>query len=201
MLTKKHKLILGISLITAILIFSGFKLATDWPENKDIRKMEKRASKVWTPSQISLEKLTTLKFTSKSKHKSVYQISCEGQFLGYGYIARVFTCRPGGCSGNSSGQTGKGYEYFDYFMLLNKQLKVKHLEVLTYNATHGYEITSKNWLKQFIGYKGKNSMNYGEDIHAISGATISGNSITNDVKNTISKLRKALKKTNNKAFK
>jgi len=43
-----------------------------------------------------------------------------------------------------------------------------------------YEICSKNWLKQFIGYQG-NPLRYKADIDGISGATISANSITSDI--------------------
>ena len=61
--------------------------------------------------------------------------------------------------------------------MIYKILKVK---VLDYQSEYGYEICAKNWLKQFIGKKGC-EVNYGNDIDAISGATVSGNAIVTDV--------------------
>jgi Na+-translocating ferredoxin:NAD+ oxidoreductase RnfG subunit len=47
--------------------------------------------------------------------------------------------------------------------------------VLEYTSDHGYQIANKGWLKQFE--KGT-SFSVGENIDAISGATISVKSIT-----------------------
>jgi len=50
---------------------------------------------------------------------------------------------------------------------------------LIYREDYGGEIGSKRWLKQFIGKKPSDKLRYEEDIIAISGATISANSMTN----------------------
>ena len=45
-----------------------------------------------------------------------------------------------------------------------------------------YEISSKWWLSQFIGKKAGKDMKYKENIDALSGATISAQSITESLK-------------------
>ena len=72
------------------------------------------------------------------------------------------------------------FEYFDYNLYYSNELKVIKAVVTAYRSTRGAGICSKGWLKQFEGYDGK-PMKVGEDIQAISGATISANSITNDI--------------------
>lgn len=72
------------------------------------------------------------------------------------------------------------YELFDYFILYDLELVIKSVKVWKYRSTNGGAITGKRWLKQFIGYKG-GLLKYGKDIQALSGATISGNSIVDDV--------------------
>jgi len=61
------------------------------------------------------------------------------------------------------------------------QKTVQLVEVYNYQATHGYEITAKGWLKQFVGYSAKDTLLVNKDIDGISGATISVFAITEDV--------------------
>ena len=49
---------------------------------------------------------------------------------------------------------------------------------MIYREDYGGEIGSKRWLKQFIGKKASDKIEYEKDIIAISGATISANSMT-----------------------
>lgn len=73
------------------------------------------------------------------------------------------------------------FEYFDYFILFDSNLGVKKIRVYNYQATHGHEVGGKGWLKQFVGYKGDEKLEYGKNIDSISGATISANAITYNV--------------------
>jgi Na+-translocating ferredoxin:NAD+ oxidoreductase RnfG subunit len=72
------------------------------------------------------------------------------------------------------------YEKFDYFFLTDKNASILLVKVWQYRSTHGGAIAGKRWLKQFIGYTG-GAIEYGKDIQAISGATLSGNSIVHDI--------------------
>lgn len=83
------------------------------------------------------------------------------------------------------------FDYFEYVVIIDSNLNITKTKVLVYNSSHGYEITNKRWLKQFNG-SGK-TFNYGKNIDAVSGATYSGESITNDI-NTINQIAKHLKR-------
>jgi len=98
----------------------------------------------------------------------------------YIYVGRVNSCRAGGCS--LSGKAGLGApEYFDYYILFDKNKKVQAVKVFNYQATHGHEIAAKGWLKQFVGHDGSESLRVDKNIDAISGATISVYAITRDI--------------------
>ena len=62
---------------------------------------------------------------------------------------------------------------------------IKKVKVLIYREDYGAEIGSTRWLKQFIGIKKNESLNYSEDIRAISGATISARALTIEVNNLL----------------
>ncbi len=102
-----------------------------------------------------------------------------GDSLLYIYIGRVNSCRAGGCSIDNHNTE---YEFFDYFIVFNSNLSVKYVNVFNYEATHGQEITARGWLKQFVGYTSGKPLQPGKNVDAISGATISVNAITEDVK-------------------
>ena len=75
------------------------------------------------------------------------------------------------------------FDNFDFMVLLDADNKIKLVRVLIYRENYGGEIGSKRWLKQFIGMT--KPKNY---VDAISGATISVNSM----KYSINKLIKSL---------
>jgi hypothetical protein len=121
----------------------------------------------------------------------LYKIVLNNNLIGFAYTRRVLSCRNGGCNGPlSSAESSVSHEYFDYFALLNSQYSILEIKVYNYAATHGQEICSKAWLKQFRGFDGSKQLRYGKDIDAISGATISGIAITEDVGNAVITLRK-----------
>jgi len=81
------------------------------------------------------------------------------------------------------------YDYFDYLICLDSELTIQKVSILKYRSEHGGEIASKKWLAQFIGYS-EGELRYKKDISAISGATISAGSITEDIPKVIALLRK-----------
>jgi hypothetical protein len=99
----------------------------------------------------------------------------------YVYLGRVKTCRAGGCSINRNQGNDKESEFFDYFILFDSTCKVQQVRIYNYQATHGQEITSKNWLRQFKNYTGEKELMAGKNIDAISGATISVDAIISDI--------------------
>ncbi|WP_298478517.1 FMN-binding protein [uncultured Maribacter sp.] len=92
----------------------------------------------------------------------LFKIKQNNVVLGYGYL----------------GETASMKRMFDYLILFNADLSIKKAKVLIYREEHGRQIGSQRWLKQFIGLTIKDSPIYEENIDAISGATISANSMT-----------------------
>ena len=99
----------------------------------------------------------------------------------YVFVGRVNSCRAGGCSISGNTPANMESEYFDYCIFFDSAKTVKQVDVFNYQATHGYEITAKGWLKQFAGFSGKDSLEVNKNIDGISGATISVYAITSDV--------------------
>lgn len=106
------------------------------------------------------------------------------------YIGRVNACRAGGCMDPSvTAIPGEEFEYFDYFILYDSTYAVQEVKVFNYQATHGHEITSKNWLKQFKKYDGSKRLVTGKNIDGISGATVSVEAIVYDIEQKTNLLR------------
>ena len=120
---------------------------------------------------------------------------------GYVYSGRVYSCRAGGCgddAGRESVPVDDDYEYFDYFIIFNKDLSVNKVRVYNYRATHGQEVGGKGWLRQFANYRGEEKLEYGKNIDALSGATISANAITYNVQESVRFINLLLKTMNGK---
>jgi Na+-translocating ferredoxin:NAD+ oxidoreductase RnfG subunit len=83
--------------------------------------------------------------------------------------------------------SGKGrFEEFDFMIIYNMKYEIELIKILVYRSAYGSEITAKRWLSQFY-FKQRDSLKYGSDIQAISGATVSASSLTENV-NRINKL-------------
>lgn len=128
--------------------------------------------------------LEEISFNSKTQPEiqgKFFRNKSEVSDVKYVFVGRVNSCRSGGCSASGNLQANTESEYFDYFILFDSSKAVKQVEVFNYQATHGYEITAKGWLKQFTGFTEKDTLVVNKDIDGISGATISVFAITGDV--------------------
>ena len=121
----------------------------------------------------------------------IFSIQSDDLILGYVYVTRVNSCRMGGCS-IMPGEGAIEFEYFDYYFITNSSGEVLTVKIFNYQATHGHQVMSKGWLKQFIGFNGSQNLIYGKNIQAISGATVSAKSIIDDIKNAEEQIRKLL---------
>ena len=73
------------------------------------------------------------------------------------------------------------FHMFDYYILFDNEAEILKVEILHYRENYGAEICGKRWLKQFAGIDTKNSQAYHNSVDAISGATISVNSLKYDL--------------------
>lgn len=113
-----------------------------------------------------------------------------GPHTKYVYVGRVNSCRTGGCSIDN--ETYGNSEYFDYFILFDSLANVELVRIFNYAATHGHEVMAKGWLKQFVNYNDKTELAVGKEVDTISGATISVNAITEDIRERTNLLGKYL---------
>ncbi|HCY81395.1 MAG TPA: FMN-binding protein, partial [Xanthomarina gelatinilytica] len=74
-------------------------------------------------------------------------------------------------------------------VLLDAELVVLNAKVLVYREDYGGEIGSKRWLKQFVGKTQNDDLRYGDNIMAISGATISVRSMIAAMNNLLQSLK------------
>ena len=160
-----------ILIICLISVAGAEALATDfYPADKALGQLQK-ALKV---KEIELSEPNDLGEISESgKRVVVYLFSAGAE---YQNCLAVFT-------------EAKGrYDMFDYLVICNNEAVVQTVKVLKYRSERGGEIASKKWLAQFENYS-KGNLYYGEDISAISGATISAMSITRDIPKVVQLLR------------
>ena len=125
---------------------------------------------------ISRNTVSLLKLDAECTHspliKNVYRVKQNGEPTGYIVDAQ-----------------GKGrYDLFYYVIYYTADLQIEWIRITGYFSNHGGQISSKNWLKQFIGFKG-GELNYGNDIQAISGATKSATSITKGITEITNQLK------------
>lgn len=64
-------------------------------------------------------------------------------------------------------------EWITYALAVNADGSVRSLDILEYRETHGFEVRTASWRRQFAGRRGDTPFHFGEDIKNISGATLS----------------------------
>jgi len=152
------------------------------------KKIDKQIVKLW--------KVKDAQFELIPKQHLFYKLQENDTLLGYLAIKTANGCTVAGCSGEQKDTSinqadDAEYEDFTYMVLYNKQHVVEKVSILEYNSTHGFEICSSAWLKQFKGYHG-GSLKVGKNVDGISGATISANSLTLDLELTHDLLKEAI---------
>jgi Na+-translocating ferredoxin:NAD+ oxidoreductase RnfG subunit len=115
------------------------------------------------PIFVSTEVKETLPL--KITETNFFKIKNEANLVGYYYLGKAF------------GKT----DYFDFMVILDKELNIEKVKVLIYREERGGEVASNRWLNQFKGKSKNENIEYQKDIAAISGATISAKSMTNEV--------------------
>lgn len=147
------------------------------PKNiqKRVNKEIKAAFNVETFAftEFSIPTDVAAQLPSKFKENNFFKIDVEGKLIGYAYFAKA------------PSKTAQ----FDYLVLLDKDLFIVKTKVIAYREEYGGEIGSKRWLKQFKGKTKGDNLKMGENVVAISGATISVRSMTNAMNNLMKSLK------------
>ena len=82
-------------------------------------------------------------------------------------------------------QAPSKHHFFEFLVVYNPYIKIKDVNVLVYREDYGFEIKSKRWLKQFSTRKIST-------VQAISGATISVNSLKKHVERLTENLKNSV---------
>jgi len=172
---SKFKVFSGVVAFSALFLF-GFGTQKISP-----RLQEKINNAVQTTFEVEDFTLEQIKVDASLNEKTpvemggenLFNIRKEGKSLGYVYL----------------GEAPSMKKVFDYVVLFNPDLSIKKSKILIYREDYGRQVGSQRWLKQFIGKKSGKSLTYGEDIDAISGATISAKSMTLAVNNVLQSMQ------------
>jgi Na+-translocating ferredoxin:NAD+ oxidoreductase RnfG subunit len=102
----------------------------------------------------------------------VLRISKAGALLGFAEVRNV-----------------KGKErLITYLVAVDSAGATRDIDILVYREPQGGEVANDAWRKQFRGKTASDPLQVGKDIKNISGATISSNSVTRGVKQTLADL-------------
>ncbi|MDP9928718.1 FMN-binding protein [Variovorax paradoxus] len=85
------------------------------------------------------------------------------------------------------------HEFITYAVGLNPDGSVKQIEIVDYRESYGYEVRNPDWRKQFTGKTSAAPLKLEQDIHNISGATLSARHVTDGVKRVLATYAIALK--------
>lgn len=140
------------------------------PNASLVKKMRKVVAQSFSDGQLQLEPVSDqLNFTNGH----LYPVLTTGQgLLGYAFL----------------GYAPSKTDTFDYLVVFDSEFIIKNIKVLVYREDYGGEIGSKRWLRQFVGKDPEASFEYGQNIAAISGATISVQSMTRAVNSLLSNI-------------
>lgn len=161
----------------SIFIFALIMMSFGLPKNIQ-KKVDKEVKKTFNVetfnfTEVIIASEVSKDLPSKFGANNLFKIEVENALLGYAYLSKA------------PSKTAQ----FDYLVLLDKDLVVLKSKVLIYREEYGGEIGSTRWLKQFIGENGDKELKYGDNIVAISGATISVRSMTNAMNNLLQSLK------------
>jgi len=164
-----------------LLAFSSSNLFLDLPE-KQVRKAITKNLQIDEFELLQVESSCFI----RGQH---YKIHTDNGIAGSVYVGRTPTCVMTGCynyeQNNLDLNSIKDFEYFDFYAIIDAQQTVQFVSVFDYRATYGIEVSGKGWLKQFIGSTKSSPLDYGKDIDSISGASISAEAFTDEIKSVL----------------
>lgn len=164
--------VLSVAVVFTALSLFGFGTQKISPQLQE--KIDNAVKNTFEVDKFTLEQLPVDaglngKTPAEMGGENLFNILKEGKSLGYVYL----------------GEAPSMKKVFDYVVLFNPDMSVKKSKILIYREDYGRQVGSQRWLKQFIGKKSGESLTYGKDIDAISGATISAKSMTLAVSNVL----------------
>lgn len=140
------------------------------------KKIKKQIKKTFDIDQFEIKAIIG---DSNTYAHDLFEIKTSGKLIGYGIVTLTNGCKIGGCDAIQHADNAE-YEQFYFSTLYLPNGEIANVKVVEYNSERGYEITARSWLKQFIGKRG-GTLKVDQEIDVISGATVSVNSIVNEI--------------------
>ena len=172
-----------------ILFFASATLQAGEIDYKN-KQLKKELLKIWNVEITALVEMPEMSALTANEGR-FYKVLDKQQIIGYVYVGRIVSCRNGGCSKDKTVSVPGNSEYFDAYFLYNANKTVESVKIYNYRATHGHDVCSRGWLKQFIGFNNEEPLQVGKTIDGISGATISVYALTDQVNYVTQILRKS----------
>ena len=130
----------------------------------------------FTPADVTLSKEQMRAIAKDSDVRvrlatqKVWRAKAGAKFLGWVIVDEVL---------------GK-HEFITWVLALNADGSVKHIEIMDYRETYGYQVREEKWRTQFYGKQHGAKLKLDDDIKNVSGATLSCRHITDGVKRLLS---------------
>lgn len=169
---KENKLVIGLTVVivaSLFLSFSDVQISPRLQKKIDTAIAATYEVETFVLQHISVPTILNDVTPAKLDGTNLFEIHSETKLVGYLYL----------------GEAASMKRMFDYIILFNIDFTIKKSKVLIYREDYGQQIGSQRWLKQFIGLSTDDSLIYGENIDAISGATISASSMTKATDNVL----------------
>ncbi len=77
------------------------------------------------------------------------------------------------------------FELISYAVGTGSNGAVRQIEILSYRESHGHEVRLPAWRRQFVGKTAASTLQVGDDIANISGATLSCSHVTDGVRRIV----------------
>lgn len=149
----------------SVFLFVSFTIPTKVHKKIDKQIKATFEVEVFDKIGITFSEEVQKDLVAKLNAENFFKIQADTKILGYFYYGHGF---------------GKTDE-FDFIVILDANLIIAKTKVLVYREDHGSEIGSRRWLRQFTGKTGGDILRYQYDIAAISGATLSAESMTETI--------------------
>lgn len=141
------------------------------------KKIKKQICKTFDVAQFEVKAI--IPDSNSYAHDFFEIMTITDDLIGYGIVTLTNGCKIGGCDAIRHADNAE-YEQFYFSTLYHTSGEIANVKIVEYNSERGYEITARSWLKQFIGKQG-GTLKVDQEIDAISGATVSVNSIVNEI--------------------
>lgn len=162
-------------LILSFFLFSSGDILNSSALTKRIqKKVAKEVKAIFSVEDFELSESTiTIPSSPFLLGQQMNEIKVDDELLGYAFL------------GTAPSKT----DTFEYLILFDPSFTIKKATVLIYREDYGGEIASKRWLSQFVKKQSNQAFVFGSNISAISGATISVQSMTASVNHVFSSLK------------